>query len=180
MVTSESALVVFIIVLSLAAVGLVGYTALTLRRINPERQVTQTGSEPETPPQPSLVCKDVDKTYDYFTSVLGFAGTGKWAGPDGQTMHAMAILPTKNGEASVMFGPLAMATSPMGGDLGEFGENLKKEDVHRLCEAAGIAVIDFVHGAKLADSFIWKSGRANRIAGRRGAWPGAILCPRRR
>ncbi|MEA3202157.1 MAG: PhnB protein [Thermoplasmata archaeon] len=75
---------------------------------------------------PSITCQNVDKTYDYFTQVLGFAGTGKWAGPDGQTMHAMAILPTKLGQASVMMGPLAMATSPMAGDLGEFGENLKK------------------------------------------------------
>jgi uncharacterized glyoxalase superfamily protein PhnB len=75
---------------------------------------------------PSLTCQNVDKTYEYFTKVLGFAGTGKWAGPDGQTMHAMAILPTKLGQASVMFGPIQMATSPMAGDLGEFGENLKK------------------------------------------------------
>lgn len=29
---------------------------------------------------PSLTCTDVSKTYDYFTSVLGFAGYGKWSG----------------------------------------------------------------------------------------------------
>jgi PhnB protein len=74
---------------------------------------------------PSFVCKDVDKTYEYFTEVLGFAGYGKWAGPDGSTMHASVVLPTKHGEASIMFGPIRAATSGQFGDMGEFGENLK-------------------------------------------------------
>jgi catechol 2,3-dioxygenase-like lactoylglutathione lyase family enzyme len=72
------------------------------------------------------VCRDVDKTYEYFTEILGFAGTGKWAGPDGATMHAMAVLPTKFGAAHVMFGPYAAATSGAFGDMGQFGENLKR------------------------------------------------------
>jgi catechol 2,3-dioxygenase-like lactoylglutathione lyase family enzyme len=75
---------------------------------------------------PSFVCRDVDKTYEYFTEILGFAGTGKWAGPDGATMHAMAVLPTKFGAAHVMFGPYAAATSGAFGDMGQFGQNLKR------------------------------------------------------
>jgi len=75
---------------------------------------------------PSITCSNVDKTYDYFTSVLGFAGHGKWPGPDGSTMHASVVLPTKLGEASVMMGPIAAATSGQFGDLGAFGENLKR------------------------------------------------------
>lgn len=74
---------------------------------------------------PSIVCKNVDKTYEYFTGTLGFAGLGRWAGPDGSTMHAMVNLPTKYGEACVMFGPLAGVTSGQFGDTGEFGENVK-------------------------------------------------------
>jgi len=81
---------------------------------------------PTRPPiTASYVCKDVDKTYEYFTQVLGFAGTGRWAGPDGGTMYAAVKLPTKFGEANVMFGPMSMVTSGQGGDMGEFGENLK-------------------------------------------------------
>lgn len=77
------------------------------------------------PIAPSIVCQDVDKTYEYFTRVLGFAGTGKWAGPDGATMHAMVGLPTKYGEGWLMMGPYAAATSGAFGDMGQFGENLK-------------------------------------------------------
>lgn len=75
---------------------------------------------------PSIVCPNIEKTYDYFTGVLGFAGAGKWKDPDGNTMHAMAILPTKFGQATVMMGPLEAAASGAFGDMGEFGENLKK------------------------------------------------------
>lgn len=74
---------------------------------------------------PSIACQDVDKTYEYFTEVLGFAGYGRWAGPDGRTMHAMVVLPTKFGDAHVMFGPIQAVTSGQFGDSGEFGENLK-------------------------------------------------------
>ncbi|MCA1814139.1 MAG: VOC family protein [Halobacteriales archaeon] len=81
---------------------------------------------PTRPPiAPSVVCTDVDKTYEYFTEVLGFAGTGKWAGPDGSTMHAMVVMPTKFGDAHVMFGPAAALTSGAFGDAGAFGENVK-------------------------------------------------------
>ena len=45
----------------------------------------------------SLTCQNVDKTSDYFTQVLGFAGTGKFAGPDGSPMYAPATLPTTRG-----------------------------------------------------------------------------------
>ena len=77
-----------------------------------------------SPLVPMIVCENVDKVYDYFTSVLGFAGQGKMAGPDGATMHAEVSLPTKNGEAYVMLGPKAMmASSP---DTAEFGQNLNK------------------------------------------------------
>jgi catechol 2,3-dioxygenase-like lactoylglutathione lyase family enzyme len=75
---------------------------------------------------PSLTCNDVDKTYDYFTGVLGFAGLGKWKGPDGSTMHASVVMATRNGEASLMLGPLAAAASGAYGDMGQFGENLKR------------------------------------------------------
>ena len=71
---------------------------------------------------PSLACQNVDKTYEYFTQALGFAGTGKFAGPDGSTMHGMVKLPTKFGEACVMFGPAAMAAGP---GSGQFGQNIK-------------------------------------------------------
>jgi catechol 2,3-dioxygenase-like lactoylglutathione lyase family enzyme len=74
---------------------------------------------------PSITCQNVDKTYEYFTQTLGFAGTGKWAGPDGSTMHAMVILPTKYGNASLMFGPAAAVISGAFGDTGEFGENIR-------------------------------------------------------
>lgn len=74
---------------------------------------------------PAITCKDVDKTYDYFTQVLGFAGHGKWAGPDGSTMHASVAFPTETGQATLMMGPLDAVTSGQYGDAGEFGENLK-------------------------------------------------------
>jgi len=74
---------------------------------------------------PSITCTNVDKTYEYYTGTLGFAGTGKWAGPDGSTMHAMVVLPTKFGNATLMFGPYDMASSGAYGDMGQFGENLK-------------------------------------------------------
>jgi PhnB protein len=85
--------------------------------------VTPVATRP--PIAPSIVCTNVDKTYEYFTEVLGFAGTGKWAGPDGNTMHAMAVLPTKFGDAHVMFGPAAALASGAFGDAGQFGENVK-------------------------------------------------------
>jgi catechol 2,3-dioxygenase-like lactoylglutathione lyase family enzyme len=66
----------------------------------------------------------VDKTYEYFTEVLGFAGHGRWPGPDGNTIYAMVSLPTKYGNANLMLGPYDMAVQ--GTELGEFGRNLRE------------------------------------------------------
>ncbi|HEV8359162.1 MAG TPA: VOC family protein [Candidatus Thermoplasmatota archaeon] len=55
---------------------------------------------------PLLTVENVDKTYEYFTQVLGWQGTGRMPGPNGQTVHAEAILGTKYGAAFVMLAPL--------------------------------------------------------------------------
>lgn len=81
---------------------------------------------PERPAiTPSITCKDIDKTYDYFTQVLGFAGHGKWPGPEGNTMHASVGLPTEHGQGTVMMGPLDMAIGDEGRGEGRFVENLR-------------------------------------------------------
>jgi uncharacterized glyoxalase superfamily protein PhnB len=74
---------------------------------------------------PSITVNDLEKTYDYFTQVLGFAGTGKMPGPDGQFMHAEVVLENKYGQARVMLGPksFAEANTEMTGD---FGRNLSR------------------------------------------------------
>ncbi|MGQ0536256.1 MAG: VOC family protein [Methanobacteriota archaeon] len=71
---------------------------------------------------PMIVCKDIEKTYDYFTNVLGFAGQGKMPGPDGNTMHAEVYLPGSPSEIRIMLGPYE-ATKNMP-ESGEFGQNL--------------------------------------------------------
>jgi len=74
---------------------------------------------------PMIVAKDIEKTYDYFTNVLGFAGLGKFQGPDGNVMHASVVLPTRTGEATIMFSPWNFVVNNP--DMsGEFATNLNK------------------------------------------------------
>lgn len=101
---------------------------------------------------PSLSCDNVDKSYEHFTSVLGWAGQGKMPGPDGQTMHAEVIYTTKTGEARIMLGPKAMAENAP--EAGPFGVEL------RAPGALGKGVMLYVNTANVDKYFDFV--RANR------------------